>query len=547
MSQLRFGFPAAGLHGPQMDPLPLAERVPAKILARHAVATPSRPFVHADGRWVSYGEASIRANMAANALAALGVGKGSRVAFIMRNRLEFLDLWFGLARIGAIQVPLNPEYRAPQIRHVLKRAPIDLVICEGEFVEELSRALDGIEAAPQVMTLGGHAGTPDYIAHFEKADQGLPASADDVHGADIAAVMNTSGTTGASKGVLLPHAAQYVLGRNLGANMGLTPDDVYYNCFPLFHNTSQAMIAVPVLLEGARMVLVDKFSASRFWPDVKQHRCTAFYYIGETARILLKATTREDAAGSALRVGWGIGATAPDIREFRARYGVVLRTGYGSTEANVPCYLPPDSDKFDSAGTVAPGFQLRIADPYCQALPPGEQGEILVRSDEPASMMLGYDGDPAATAAVSQQFWFHTGDAAVMDADGFVFFKGRVKDAIRVRGENISAFEVEQAVMDLPDVAEVAAIAVPCDIGGDDLKVIVALKEGARLDVEALIAHMQARLPRYSIPRYVEFVAALPKTPTNKVQKHILRAAPFTSATWDRLGAPAGARQPNGD
>lgn len=545
MNPLRFGFPGAGIQSPSTDPLPLSERVPAKILARQAEAAPARSFVHVGGRWVSYGEANVRANKAANALAALGAKKGARVALILRNRLEFLDLWFGLARLGAIQVPLNPEYRAPQIEHVLKRAPVDFVVSEAEFLSELAVALGALDKRPTLLTFGtdvrSAVGALDYGSHFDAASESLPEVATAVHGADIAAVMNTSGTTGPSKGVLLPHAAQYVLGRNIGADMCLGPDDVYYNCFPLFHNTSQAMITVPVLLHGARMVLVDKFSASRFWPQVKQHGCTAFYYIGETAHLLLKSTTREDAVGSALRVGWGIGAAPRDFQEFQDRYGVVMRTGYGSTEANVPCYLPHATRKIESAGRPIPGFEVRIGDAHCQSLSPGVQGEILVRPDEPASMMLGYDGDPAATAAAWQQLWFHTGDAAVMDEEGFLFFKGRVKDAIRVRGENISAFEVEQAIIEMPGVAEVAAIAVPSDIGGDDLKIVVVPKHGAHLSMDALIAHAKERLPRYSIPRYVELVAQLPKTPTNKVQKHLLRATPFTSGTWDRLQAPHGA------
>lgn len=534
---LRFGFPPGGIARPEDDPLPLRDRVPAKILAQQAAHAPARPFVFFGDRWVSYGEADERANKAANALATLGIGKGARVGLILRNRLEFLDLWFGLARLGAIHVPLNPEYRAPQIAHVLGRAPVDLVIAEPEFFSELLPALAGMEKPPRLLRMGGAGGDAaqeDYLTLFGAAPTDSPAGAQDVQGADIAAVMNTSGTTGLSKGVLLPHASQYVLGRNIAADMGLRAEDVYYNFFPLFHNTAQAMITVPVLLVGARMVLVDRFSASRFWPDIKAHRCTAFYYIGEIAHILLKSTQASDAAGSTLRVGWGIGATSRDFLDFQSRFRVTLRTGYGSTEANVPCYQPHGSDKPASAGRAIPGFQMRIADEYCQPVPPGVQGEILVRPEEPFSMMLGYDGDPAATVAAWQQLWFHTGDAAVMDEEGDIFFKGRVKDAIRVRGENISAFEVEQAVAELDQVAEVAAIAVPGEIGGDDLKVVVVLKEGVSLEPDGLVAHAQARLPKYAVPRYVEFVAALPKTPTNKIQKHLLRAAPFTAATWDR-------------
>jgi len=539
MSTLHFGSQNTGIAVPSMDTLPLADRVPAKILARQAEAAPAREFVHVGGRWVSYGEANARANRAANALAALGVTNGKRVALILRNRLEFLDLWFGLARIGAVHVPLNPEYRAPQIEHVLSRAPVELVVAEAEFLAEIEPALARLETTPTLLTLGAVEGGRhlDYMALFEAAPDRMPDSAVEVSGADVAAVMNTSGTTGPSKGVLLPHAAQYVLGRNIAADMGLGPDDIYYNFFPLFHNTSQAMITVPVLLHGARMVLVEKFSASRFWPEAREHRCTAFYFIGEIIHILLKATTREDASGATLRVGWGIGAAPRDFIEFGRRFDVTMRTGYGSTEANVPCFLPHDTDRADSAGRTIPGFEIRIGDEHSQPVPAGTQGEILVRSTEPYSMMIGYDGDTAATAAAWQQLWFHTGDAATMDADGNLFFKGRVKDAIRVRGENISAFEVEQAIADVPGVAEVAAIAVPSDIGGDDLKIVVVAKNGSGLGVEALVAHAQSRLPRYSIPRYIEFVDALPKTATNKVQKHLLRAVPFTPTTWDRMRA----------
>jgi carnitine-CoA ligase len=289
---------------------------------------------------------------------------------------------------------------------------------------------------------------------------------------------------------------------------------------------------------GARMVLTERFSASRFWPEAIEHRCTVFYYIGEIMRILLKSTSAEDARGAKLRVSWGIGPSPKDFAEFQQRFGVALRTGYGSTEANVPCYLPHGSTKLGSAGRAVAGFEVRIANERCEPLPAGEQGEILVRSHEPFALMLGYDGDPAATVAAWQDLWFHSGDAGMLDADGDLHFKGRVKDSIRVRGENISAFEVEEAIGSLEGIVEVAAIAVPSELGGDELKVVIVADKDAKLAPEAIIAYAQARLPRYSIPRYVEFVTALPKTPTNKVQKNVLRSQPFTAATWDRVKPP---------
>ncbi len=538
MTPLRFGFTGGHIGHPSSDTLPLRDRVAARLLAMQASAAPARPLVHVGDRWLSYAEVDARANRSANALAGHGIGKGSRVAVLMRNRIEFLDLWFGLSRLQAIQVPLNPEYRALQIEQVLRRAPIDMVVVEHDLVGELDAAIGRLDRAPTVAVLGSDtvdARRIDYARITESASERAPASADAVSGADPGAVMNTSGTTGPSKGVLVSHAQQYVLGRMIAADIDLQPDDVFYNFFPLFHNTAQAMITLPVLLVGARMVLTERFSASRFWSDSIQHGCTAFYYIGEIVHILLKTTTARDADGARLRVGWGIGPSAKDFVEFQDRFGIPLRTGYGSTEANVPCFMPHGSTKVGSAGRAVPGFQVRIANESGEAVPPGVQGEILVRADEPFSMMLGYDGDPAATVQAWQHLWLHTGDAGVLDEDGDLFFKGRVRDSIRVRGENVSAYEVEQALAELAEVAEVAAIAVPCDLGGDDLKVVVVLKEAGRLTHEALIDHAQRRLPKFSIPRYVEFVDGLPKTPTNKVQKHVLRATPFTSFTWDRI------------
>lgn len=537
-----FGFPiGGGLTSPDADPLPLADRVAAKILGWQAEAVPEREFVHFKGKWTTYAQADRAANRTANALASAGVKAGDRVAILLRNRLEYLDLWFGLSRLGAIQVPINVDYKSQQIAHTFRRSQVDLVVVEIALAHELRTAFEEIgRRIPTVLLDADQAsvrrdGGMDYAGLVRAASDAPPPGCADVSGDDVGAVMNTSGTTGPSKGVLLSHAQQYILGRTIAADMKIGPQDVFYNFFPLFHNTSQAMIIVPVLLVGARMVLVERFSASGFWQDVQEHGCTSFYYIGEILRILLRSAERDAAEGTTLRVGWGIGASAEDFEEFTRRYGVALRSGYGSTEANVPCCLPHDPAKPGSAGRVIAGFDVRIADSRGQPLPRGEVGEILVRSTEPCAVMAGYDGDADATVAAWQDLWFHTGDAGSFDQDGDLQFAGRIKDAIRVRGENVSAYEVEMAILEEPAVLEAAAIAVPCEVGGDDVKIVVVLRGGCNVAPEELIGRAMARLPRYAVPRYVEFVSALPKTPTNKVMKHELRANPFSEATWDRL------------
>jgi crotonobetaine/carnitine-CoA ligase len=533
---------AALLNG--LDELPLLERVVGKILARQARALGSRNFVCHAGEWRSYSQMNARANRVANAFGAgsrdtaeIMIGRGARVALLLSNRLEFLDWWFGLSKIGAIHMPINCEYLAPQIAQALIRSPMELVVTERSLVARLHAALELLsahgQARPRVLVV--EAG--EYAAAVGAADEAEPGDtqgAGTVSGADAGVIMSTSGTTGASKGVVLSHAQQYILGRNIARHMELRAADRYYNFFPLFHNTAQAMITLPVMLCGASMVMGERFSASRFWGEAAQSGCTAFYYIGEIIRILLK-TSAASGTENPFRVAWGIGAGAGDMQEFEQRFGVKLLTGYGSTEANVPCFVPRHGGKRGSVGRVLQPFEIRVAGAGGESLGNSEVGEILVRSAEPHAVMLGYDGNAQATVNAWRDLWLHTGDTGYLDAEGDLFFAGRLNDAIRVRGEHVSSFEVEEAIARLPGVCEVAAVAVPGELGGDEVKAVIVLAAGAGLTPLAVVEHARERLPRYAVPRYVEFVEALPKTATNKVQKHLLRASGITAAV-DCLG-----------
>ena len=527
--------------------VPLADQVAASILRKQAQVLGDRTFVTFAGHNISYAEADLQADRVAAGLSRLGITRGMRVAILLQNRPEYLNLWFGLSRIGAVQVPLNTAYRTPQLLHVLRRTPIATIIVERGLWQELESALPQMPELQTIITLdddGSMRKSGGLVKSFESMlANGREVPLPEVGGWDPGAVMNTSGTTGPSKGVLLSHAQQYLLGRNIARDLKMTGDDVYYNCFPLFHNTAQAMITIPVLLTGARMVLTERFSATGFWPDIGNHGCTLFYYIGEILRILLKSTAEGDGTGTKLRAGWGIGASPKDFIEFQTRHGVRLRSGYGSTEANVPVFLPEDAPNDVTVGRTIPGFELRIVDERNQPMPAGQTGEIVVRSGEPCAIMLGYDGDPAATVSAWQDLWFHTGDAGSLDTAGNLYFMGRVRDAIRVRGENVSAFEVEEAIGEIEGVLEVAAVAVPCDLGGDEIKAVIVPRQGAVLHPDMVIAHAMKRLPKFAVPRYIEIVEVLPKTETNKVRKNVLRSAPFTAATWDRLAASTTQRQ----
>jgi carnitine-CoA ligase len=529
------------------DPLPLAERTIGAMVRRAAAVFGDRPFVSWRGRTLSYAEIDREANKVANAFRQLGVGKGTRVGIFAANGLEYLTLWFGLAKIGAIELPLNTAYRAPQIAATLLRAEVPIVVVQANLAGEFARVCNQLTSCKYLITSGGTVKAPPSanVLALEKLVASAPSTdpCAEVLATDIVAIMNTSGTTGPAKGVLLPHGQQYWLARNMVRALALKEDDVFYNFFPFFHNTAQAMITLPVLLTGGRMVMTDKFSVSAFWPDVEAHGVTVFYYIGEILHLLVEAGGNP--VRSRLRAGWGLGGSPRDVVRFEERYGVKLGTGYGSTEGNVPVFRPLGSNPTSAAaGKVLPEFEVCVADSAATCLPAGEVGEILIKSNEPATMMVGYDGNHAASLEAFRGGWYHTGDAGYFDGEDNLYFVARIKDVIRVRGENVSAFEVEEVLLSYPGVLEAAAIAVPGEIGGDDIKAAIVPVNGTKIDLAALLDHCSELLPKYSVPRYIELYDALPKTATNKVQKNVLRERAFTPQTWDAVKKAMSAKSP---
>lgn len=517
---------------------PLEQRTVGFLLDRAADMFGARPFASYDGVVVSYAEMHKRANKVANALHELGVNKGMRVGILSTNRLECLDIWFGLAKLGAIELPINPEYTAAQFRHTLVRSPAKFLIAEPELVSRLALNVDDLNDTEVIALDSG-------IARSKMLFQDLVEHASDqqprycsITGTDPVAIMNTSGTTGLSKGVVLPHAQQVILGENMVTALRMSEKDIFYNFFPFFHNTAKAMITLPVMMTGASMMLTKKFSVSRFWNDIHSSGASLFYFIGEMLHLLLNAPPSGSRGRPCLRAGFGIGARPQEMAEFKDRYGVSLATCYGTTEGNVPVFRPLGSDApLESVGRVIPGFEMKIINEQDKEAGPGEVGEIVQRSTAPFMMMSGYDGDPATTCAVMRDGWFHTGDAGKADEHGNIYFVARLKDVIRVGGENISGFEIEVELAQFPGVAEVAAIAVPGELGGDLVKAVIVPQLGVTIDPQEFVEFCERRMPRRFVPRYVEFCEALPKTGTNKIQKHLLRERGLNPDTWDRLKA----------
>lgn len=501
-----------------------------EVLTHQAAARGGEVFLRFpdEGREVTYAEAAEAAMAGAAALAALGVAPGERVAVMLPNGWNFIRLWLAAAWRGAVLVPLNTALVGDFLAHVLTDSAPRLVIGD-----ETSRPLLAPLLPPEACLLA-----PEEIA--EKG--GEAPSAPRRH-ADIACIMYTSGTTGPSKGVLMPEAHCFLFGLGTIDTQELTPADCHYVTMPLFHVNALMMQTYAVLIAGARAVIRRRFSAGGFVEDLHRFGITAFNLLGAASAFVFARPPGPLDRGHAVRVIQAAPNPPEHEQTWQERFGIpLLLSGFGMTECNIAVYSRRDARRPGTCGKVyAPYFEVGIRDPETDdPLPPGRVGEIMVRPKVPFAFMAGYHRRPEATLAAWRNFWFHTGDAGVEDAEGFITFIDRLKDCIRRRGENISSFEVEQAMRRLAGVREVAAFGVPSDIAGAEEEVMLAIvpEPGVPLTAGMVRAHARRHLPRFAEPRYVEFVSELPKTPTEKVRKTLLRARGVGPATIDLSRLP---------
>jgi crotonobetaine/carnitine-CoA ligase len=517
----------------------LEERTLPRLLRHQAECRPDAPFLRhlGDEEYISFAAMEAETNRIANALQRMGVTAGDRVALILPNSLTLVRLWFAAAKLGAIEVPLDPELRGRLLAHVLANSAPAVVCCHASVLDALaSHAVDTVvvvDGSPEdARAAGVTARCLHDLGELLGGDDSTPKV--DVGHADPLAILYTSGTTGPAKGVLMPHNQFYVFTEMFARNLELDASDSYYTPLPLFHADAQLFGVYFPLIYGTRGTIDGRFSASRYWDNVRASGATATNMLGAMAHILWKRAPTPDDAANPLRVCQAL-PMVPFRRDFERRFGLALATAYGQTETNFVMYDTPGDWREGSCGRPAPGFQVAVVDAHDRPLPPGEVGEIVVRHEDPWTVSLGYYGMPEQTLSSARNLWWHSGDRGHLDEDGWLYFDGRLKDVIRRRGVNISAHEVESIVDEHPAVLESAAVAVPSELSEDEIKVVVVARDGAELTAEDLIDHCFRHLPRHMVPRYVEVRrCALPRTPSEKVAKERLRAEGMTLDTFDR-------------
>jgi carnitine-CoA ligase len=536
------------------------------VLRRRAETHRTETFLKFREGEITYGEVDTMADRVAQGLIAAGVGRGDHVAIMLPNCPEIIYAVFALARLGAVAVPVNTGYRGELLRHVLDSSDSTMLIIDESYVERLPPLLPRLSGLERVIVrgrggvtgagdgLGGGAvdasldglGRPAVpLSHL--LGHGADAPQADLHFADMQAIMYTSGTTGPSKGAMVPHALALTCALdslNFLDRWGKT----IYCPLPLFHAAGLWDGMMSALLSGGAIAVVERFSASRFWDDVRHFDAQVTMSVFSMIPILLNQPPGPRDKDHPLETFY-MGKSVLD-EPLRERFGVRSAETYTSTEVGIATASPYGEWRLGSCGQVhEERFEVAVVDELDREVGPGEPGELVVRPKQPYVITSGYYGVPDVTAACFRNMWFHTGDRVWYDDDGYFFFLDRMKDAIRRRGENISAFDLECEINMHPAVLECAAIGVPSPLGDEDVKVAVVLQPDTGLEAADLIAYCERQLPRFMVPRYVEFVDALPRTPTDKIAKYRLRELGdhgITEGTWDRE-AHEPPRRPGGE
>lgn len=513
------------------------------VLRRAAHQFGDRPFLDDMGKIFSFADIDRHACQLANGLRALGVSKGQTVVTILDNHADTALIMFAITKLGAISVPVNTAYKGEYLRHQVADAGAAVVIAESDYAERVSAIAAGIAQTTTLICRG-------YTLPAATANWNILSWADlysddasdpevEVNPGDLAMLIYTGGTTGPSKGCMVSHNYACNLGRQMLTVTDRGPETITWTPLPMFHFNAVSATLLSNLMVGARVTLYPRFSVSNFWPEIERTGANEVMLLASMFPLLAQASDNDSMARCFGQIKSAIGAPFPPALQdtWKQRFGVqrTIVSGFGLTECALVTLQPLDVPSAPGAsGLHCDDFDVRIVDDQDTEVPVGVSGEIIARPRKPHVMFEGYWQRPQDTLKVMRNMWFHTGDIGKFDEQGNFYFVDRKKDYLRRRGENISSFEVENTFRHHTAIEEVAAHAVPSELGEDELKVSIVLRSGHRLTEEELFLWSTERLPYFATPRYIEFRTSLPRSPVGRVLKYTLRDEGVTATTWDQ-------------
>lgn len=472
-----------------------------------------------------------RVNRFANGLSGLGIGPEDRVAVMLPNTPLHLLAILSLAKIGAVQVPINTRLKSAGIEYLMEHSQPKALVADARFADQVEPVLRNGRLDVVIWQSGSKSKSPGVFDAVEIIASGGVASPPHVpRPDDVLCISYTSGTSGPPKGVMVTDKMLRACATGAAVAADTRPDDVLLLWEPLYH-IGGSQVAVLGLTSKVTLALVERFSASQFWGQVRQHRATQIHYLGGILQMLLRQPARPDDGENPVRVAWGGGCPSGVWREFERRFDLKIHENYGMTES-ASIVTVNTRGRVGSIGKPLPYFDVRVVDEADDPLGPGEKGELLVREKEPNLIMKGYFKSPKSTEKALRDGWLHTGDLGYYDREGFFYYAGRRKDSVRCRGENVSAWEVEQTINAHPGVEESAMVGVASDIGEEDIKVFVRTSPDRPLEPSDLVRWCEDRMAYFQVPRYVTFIGEFQKTPTERIKKEALSRS--VSDCWDR-------------
>lgn len=506
----------------------MALRTPLGEVLHHCAARHGpRPFLTLapSGETWSYAEFERLVNRIAHGLRAVMGQPPAYAAIMLENGAPYLAASYALKKLGTVEVSINRTFRGPALARTLTLTEAPVLFTSGRHIPALASIRSQLSTLRLLILTDGEdtarAAFPALeILRFDE----ILAERDDhiahpVSDLSPASIMFTSGTTGPSKGCLLSHRYAVRTAENVIPAFRVSAEDTVYSPYPLSHIGPAYYDALPTMLTGGRLILRDGFSLSQFWPEICRFGVTWFMMLGSVQQLLWSAPACAEERLHRVSRCWATPAPVPKAQfDKRFRTHLIPGGGYGSTDAGwvvAPQWSHP-------GGIVLPEFEIAIVNEDDDPLPAGEPGELVVRCKEPGVMSDAYVGMPEETLKSRRNLWFHTGDIAKIGADGFFYFICRKAERIRVRGEMVSGFEVEEGVLTHPGVQDCAAIGVPSPLGEEDVLVFVAARPGCTLTAEALRAHCRERMAKQMVPAHVVFLDEIPRTPTGKAEKGTL-------------------------
>jgi crotonobetaine/carnitine-CoA ligase len=508
----------------------------AGLIEAQAEQLGNKPFLYFEDRRISFEDLNRQVNRAANGLARLGVKSGVGVAIMMPNSPEWLFVYFASQKLGAYAVPVNVALKGEGLRHILGHSDSSVFVCHPEYVETVQEIRELVPNIREIVVntteAPGGWNPPEGWRTLAEAMDAPDTNPDAKIDPDaISGLLYTSGTTGAPKGVVSRYQSSNIEGiRALGAV--LKESDVLYTCLPLFHANALFLTTVRALAMGLPMALSRRFSASRFWDEIRRHGVTAFNALGAMIPILMKQPERENDTDNSVRIVFSAACPASVWAEFEKRFGVYIVEGYAAVDGGGFAIVNFGNSPKGSIGK--PMNPIRIVDDDDNDVPVGQPGELVFEVDDAKRRKVEYYKNEEASNEKIRDGWLHTGDLVYADPEGNLYFVDRKTDSLRRRGENISSWEVEREIDRHPAVLESAVFGVPSELGEHDVMAVVVVKEGEKLSPEELILHCEQRMAKFMIPRYIELRDSIPKTGTHRVQKSALKREGVGPSTWDR-------------